>query len=158
MLVTAKPTQFQPWLPFPPSTTLSKRTTFNTRRTIVLNNNNNDDDTTTNNTASSYPPMLKKKNRYRKLYPGETTGITEEMRFVAMRLRNDKINNTVSTPETTSTVEDDENRIPDTWHPSMEGFIRFLVDNQHVFTTLERIVDDSDNVSCKSNCSIAVTL
>lgn len=31
---------------------------------------------------------MKKRKRYRKLYPGETEGITEEMRFVAMRLRN----------------------------------------------------------------------
>src|SRR4051812_10967152 len=98
MLITAKPTQFQLLLPFPPST---KRTTFNPRRTIILNINN-DDDTNNNNTASSYPPMRVKKNLHRKLHPGETTGITEEMRFVAMRLRND----TVFTPETTSTLQD----------------------------------------------------
>ncbi|XP_058725178.1 probable inactive heme oxygenase 2, chloroplastic [Vicia villosa] len=138
MLITAKPTQFQLRLPFPPST---KRTTFNPRRTIILNNNN--EDTSNNNTASSYPPMRIKKNLHRKLYPGETIGITEEMRFIAMRLRND----TVFTPETTSTVQDDKDRVPDMWHPSMEGFIRFLVDNQLLFATLERIVDDSDNVS-----------
>ncbi|CAI8606341.1 unnamed protein product [Vicia faba] len=146
MLITAKPTHLQPWwLPFPASTPLPKRTTFNTRRTILLNNNN--DDTTTTNTASSYPPMLKKRIRYRKLHPGETTGITEEMRFVAMRLRNDKINNPVSTPAPTSTVEDGKEQLPETCHPSLEGFIRFLVDNQHVFATLERIIDDSDDVS-----------
>ncbi|XP_056167358.1 probable inactive heme oxygenase 2, chloroplastic isoform X1 [Syzygium oleosum] len=33
-------------------------------------------------------PVVKKRKRYRKLFPGETEGITEEMRFVAMRLRN----------------------------------------------------------------------
>jgi hypothetical protein len=36
----------------------------------------------------------------------------------------------------------------------MEGFTRFLVDNQLVFTTLERLIDDSDNVSCKFNNSL----
>ncbi|KAL5061230.1 hypothetical protein RYX36_032834 [Vicia faba] len=52
-----------------------------------------------------------------------------------------------STPAPTSTVEDDKEQLPETCHPSLEGFIRFLVDNQHVFATLERIIDDSDDVS-----------
>ncbi|CAJ2675478.1 unnamed protein product [Trifolium pratense] len=135
MLLTAKPTQLQLWLPFKPST-LPNPTNFNiTRRRIVLNNNND------NNSSSSYQQsVLKKKNRYRKLYPGESTGITEEMRFVAMRLRKDKITNNY-------VVEDGQEQLPDTWQPSMVGFIRFLVDNQLVFTTLERLIDDSDNVS-----------
>lgn len=63
------------------------------------------------------------------------------MRFVAMRLRNDKL---------TTTTSKENQETPDTWHPSMEGFLKFLVDNNLVFTTLERIVDDSENVSCKS--------
>ncbi|CAK8569536.1 unnamed protein product [Lathyrus sativus] len=159
MLITAKPTQLQPWLQFPPSTTLPKRTTFNTTRTIVLNTtrtialNTTIDDTNnttiddTNNTASSYPQKPKRRNPNRKLYPGEITGITEEMRFVAMRLRSDKTNTTVSTSKTTSTEQHDEEQIPDTWQPSMLGFTRFLVDNQHVFSTLERIIDHSDNDS-----------
>ncbi|PNY03970.1 putative inactive heme oxygenase 2 chloroplastic-like [Trifolium pratense] len=139
MLLTAKPTQLQLWLPFKPST-LPNPTNFNiTRRRIVLNNNN--DNNNDNNSSSSYQQsVLKKKNRYRKLYPGESTGITEEMRFVAMRLRNDKIT-------TNYVVEDGQEQLPDTWQPSMVGFIRFLVDNQLVFTTLERLIDDSDNVS-----------
>lgn len=55
-----------------------------------------------------------------------------------MKLRNDT---TVSTAPSTSQ--------DDTWQPSMDGFLRFLVDNNLVFATLERIVDESDNVSCK---------
>ncbi|KAK3224039.1 hypothetical protein Dsin_011064 [Dipteronia sinensis] len=34
--------------------------------------------------------LVKKRKRYRKEYPGENQGITEEMRFVAMILRNIK--------------------------------------------------------------------
>jgi len=80
---------------------------------------------------------LKKRKRYRKLYPGETTGITEEMRFVAMRLRNDAVSH------------DQPNF--DEWHASMEGFIAYLVDTHLIFATLQRIVDESDDVSCESN-------
>lgn len=53
-----------------------------------------------------------------------------------MKLRNDT---TVATAPSTSH--------DDTWQPSMDGFLRFLVDNNLVFATLERIVDESDNVS-----------
>lgn len=35
----------------------------------------------------------------------------------------------------------------DTWQPSVEGFVKFLVDSQLVFNTIERIVDESDDVS-----------
>ena len=150
MLLTAKPCQLQQ--PLLPSSTLPNRTRFNTRRRIIILNNNNEN---TNNSSSSspYPPLLRRRNRYRKTYPGETTGITEEMRFVAMRLHNDKTNNTTSV-----VAQDGEGQIPDTWYPSMEGFLRFLVDNHLVFATLERIVDDSDNVSCKFNNSLQFQL
>ncbi|RDX76856.1 putative inactive heme oxygenase 2, chloroplastic, partial [Mucuna pruriens] len=77
---------------------------------------------------------LKKRKRYRKLYPGEATGITEEMRFVAMRLHN-------------ATVSEQDQSHSDTWHPSIEGFLRYLVDTHLIFATLQRIVDESDNVS-----------
>lgn len=154
MLLTAKPTQLQqPWLLFPPSSTLPNRTRFNTRRRIIiLNNNNETNNNNTSSSSSSYPPLVRRRNRYRKLYPGETIGITEEMRFVAMKLHNDKTNTVNNT--TSVVVEDAEGQIPDTWYPSMKGFLRFLVDNQLVFSTLERIVDDSDNVSCKFNNSL----
>ncbi|XP_014503511.1 probable inactive heme oxygenase 2, chloroplastic [Vigna radiata var. radiata] len=76
---------------------------------------------------------IKKRKRYRKLYPGETTGITEEMRFVAMRLHN-------------AAVSPDQSD-SDAWGASMEGFIAYLVDTHLIFATLQRIVDESDNVS-----------
>ncbi|ESW32820.1 hypothetical protein PHAVU_001G019900 [Phaseolus vulgaris] len=76
---------------------------------------------------------LKKRKRYRKLHPGESTGITEEMRFVAMRLHN-------------PAVSHDQSNF-DAWHASMEGFISYLVDTHLIFATLQRIVDESDNVS-----------
>ena len=144
MLLIAKPSHLQqPWLP----STIPNRTRFNSRRRIIILNNSNE-----NNNNSSYPPLVRKRNRYRKLYPGETTGITEEMRFVAMKLHNDETNTLNNT--TSVVVEDAKGQIPDTWCPSMKGFLRFLVDNQLVFATLERIVDDSDNVSCKFNNSL----
>lgn len=86
------------------------------------------------NPKKSKPSTLKKRKRYRKLYPGETTGITEEMRFVAMRLRN-------------TTASQDQSH-SDTWQPSIEGFLCFLVDSHLIFATLQRLVDESDNVSC----------
>lgn len=82
---------------------------------------------------------LKKRKRYRKLHPGESTGITEEMRFVAMRLHN-------------PAVSHDQSNF-DAWHASMEGFISYLVDTHLIFATLQRIVDESDNVSCEFNIS-----
>ncbi|KAK8691984.1 hypothetical protein V6N13_075470 [Hibiscus sabdariffa] len=117
-------------------------------------------------------PVQNKKNRkrYRKQYPGESQGITEEMRFVAMRLPNIKgkklTSNSASDTEidTENTQsEDDEGRGDDsesqksnendgdgeaeTWSPSMEGFLKYLVDTKLVFNILERIVDESDDVA-----------
>ncbi|KAJ1436799.1 heme oxygenase-like [Sesbania bispinosa] len=129
MLLTAKPIQ-QLCFPAtaPPNWRLSTPTTIKMNMRIVLTK------------ANASPPLLKKRNRYRKLYPGESTGITEEMRFVAMKLRN---NNSVTGPSNTSSQDAKD----DTWQPSMEGFLRFLVDSELVFSTLERIVDESENVS-----------
>ncbi|PQQ21361.1 putative inactive heme oxygenase 2 chloroplastic [Prunus yedoensis var. nudiflora] len=73
--------------------------------------------------------------RYRKQYPGESKGITEEMRFVAMRLQSDV---------------DGDGGEAETWRPSMEGFLKYLVDSKLVFDTVERIVDDSNDVACQS--------
>lgn len=38
----------------------------------------------------------------------------------------------------------------ETWRPSMEGFLKYLVDSKLVFDTVERIVDDSNDVACQS--------
>ncbi|GAA0161150.1 hypothetical protein LIER_43557 [Lithospermum erythrorhizon] len=111
-------------------------------------------------------PMRTTRRRYRKMYPGEKEGITEEMRFVAMKLRNSgkpkkpKVKN--------KSVENDEEMIKSdeeidgldslgeendengqSWEPSVEGFLKYLVDSKHVFSTIERIVDESSDVSCK---------
>ncbi|KAM6544559.1 hypothetical protein CsatB_025295 [Cannabis sativa] len=104
--------------------------------------------------SGSAPPVIKKRLRYRRQYPGENVGITEEMRFVAMRLRNingkkyngnsDSENEESGASESESEGDDDE---PGTWKPSMEGFLKYLVDSQLVFSIIERIVDESDDVS-----------
>ncbi|KAL8487866.1 hypothetical protein ACS0TY_024246 [Phlomoides rotata] len=81
------------------------------------------------------PVSRRRRRRYRKQYPGEKKGITEEMRFVAMKLRNSK------------SGAADKGEIEETWQPSMEGFLKYLVDSKLVFSTIERIVDESTDVS-----------
>ncbi|CAI9115775.1 OLC1v1016768C2 [Oldenlandia corymbosa var. corymbosa] len=118
------------------------------------------------------PPLRQRRRRYRKQYPGEQKGITEEMRFVAMRLRNSgKPKKSQKGTKDSGSENESESEIPDydddenggsvsdkevendgsgneeTWEPSVEGFINYLVDSQLVFSTIERIVDESDDVS-----------
>ncbi|KAG8493643.1 hypothetical protein CXB51_011031 [Gossypium anomalum] len=121
-----------------------------------------------NNNNMAGLPVKKKRKRYRKQYPGENEGITEEMRFVAMRLRNikgkkvssdavsDSETDTENTPsdqeneEDSETVKSGENGgdgEAETWSPTMEGFLKYLVDSKFVFNTIERIVDESDDVA-----------
>lgn len=107
--------------------------------------------------SSEYSPLpvLKKRKRYRKQYPGESTGITEEMRFVAMKLRNTRktdITRKEKKSEECDEVDDSDDDDDDgdrTWKPSMEGFLKFLVDSELIFSTIERIIDDSHDVSCE---------
>ncbi|KAJ4917093.1 hypothetical protein Rs2_02643 [Raphanus sativus] len=87
----------------------------------------------------------KKRTKYRKQYPGESVGITEEMRFVAMRLRN--VNGKKVDPANDKAQEEDDELEGETWSPSKEGFLNFLVDSKLVFETIERIVDESEDVS-----------
>ncbi|KAL4372507.1 hypothetical protein AHAS_Ahas06G0272700 [Arachis hypogaea] len=151
MLLTAKALQPQLCLSTPPTTI-----TTSTSSTSPSKNLNFITNTRTfslclcapNPNASTTTPPLKKRNRYRRLYPGETTGITEEMRFVAMRLRNN--NATPKSPENKEEESSSSNGpASDAWHPSVQGFLRYLVDSKLVFNTVERIVDDSDHVSQK---------
>ncbi|GFS33193.1 alpha/beta-Hydrolases superfamily protein [Actinidia rufa] len=104
------------------------------------------------------PRVRKKQRRYRKLYPGEKIGITEEMRFVAMRLRNVNGKKFDSDEEDSGDVHDGDGSIAavgdggpgsggETWKPSMEGFVKYLVDSKLVFDTVERIIDESNDVS-----------
>lgn len=115
----------------------------------------------TSNTSA--PPVMRKKKRvrYRREYPGESKGITEEMRFVAMKLRNLKGKKYPSSHNSKSDCEDSSNddveqeqevkqdNDGETWKPSTDGFVKYLVDSQLVFNTIERIVDDSNDVACK---------
>ncbi|KAJ8450776.1 hypothetical protein Cgig2_021248 [Carnegiea gigantea] len=89
------------------------------------------------------PPLLQEKNRkaYRKECPGERKGITEEFRFVAMKLRNDKGSKSPPSDQGQSAHGDGS------WEPSMEGFLKYLVDSKLVFETLESIIEDSGDVS-----------
>ncbi|EEF52449.1 conserved hypothetical protein [Ricinus communis] len=105
------------------------------------------------------PPVIKKRKRYRKPYPGEKKGITEEMRFVAMRLRNvkgkythksissDDENDVVSNKEEKEESEGEGEGEGERWVANMEGFVKYLVNSKLVFDTVERIVDKSDDVS-----------
>ncbi|KAK4434454.1 putative inactive heme oxygenase 2, chloroplastic [Sesamum alatum] len=91
------------------------------------------------------PPVKRQRRRYRKQYPGEKKGITEEMRFVAMKLRNSgKAKRKIILLLMDNS---DENNDGETWQPSMEGFLKYLVDSELVFSTVERIVDESTDVS-----------
>ncbi|XP_076902545.1 putative inactive heme oxygenase 2, chloroplastic [Bidens hawaiensis] len=101
------------------------------------------------------PPVKKKRKPYRRLRPGEAQGITEEMRFVAMKLREKKLKletDKLDENEGSSDGEingelDDENSGDQTWEPELDGFVRYLVDSEFVFSTVERLVDESQDVS-----------
>ncbi|KAF3788208.1 Heme oxygenase 1 [Nymphaea thermarum] len=68
----------------------------------------------------------------KKRYPGEAKGFVEEMRFVAMKLH---------TPDQAKEGEKVSNEQPMAkWQPTIEGYLKFLVDSKVVFDTLERIV------------------
>lgn len=75
-------------------------------------------------------------------YPGESKGFVEEMRFVAMKLH------------TRDQAKEGEKEDPDTapvakWEPTIEGYLRFLVDSKLVYDTLERIVEKASSPWCK---------
>ncbi|KAK3172200.1 hypothetical protein Dsin_033129 [Dipteronia sinensis] len=48
---------------------------------------------------------------------------------------------------TAAKEEEDDDSDEETWKPSVEGFVKYLVDSQFVFDTIERIVDQSDDVA-----------
>nr|CAB3495702.1 unnamed protein product [Digitaria exilis] len=114
----------------------------------------------------------KRPKRYPKQYPGEAVGVAEEMRFVAMRLRNPKrttIKDTAGAEDAdtgpgSEASEDDEDgdgggvkeehekeeegEVQEgEWMPSMEGFVQYLVDSKLVFDTIERVVAESTDVA-----------
>ncbi|XP_020586819.1 heme oxygenase 1, chloroplastic-like [Phalaenopsis equestris] len=91
-------------------------------------------------TSSTITPVSggRKRVRNRKLNPGEKEGIVEEMRFVAMKLHTSDINDEADGIAASKIA---------TWQPSVEGFLKYLVDSRLVFETLERIVEDSTDVT-----------
>lgn len=72
------------------------------------------------------------------------------MRFVAMRLRNVNGKKLDLSGDKTEQEEEEDEVKEETWKPSKEGFLKYLVDSKLVFDTIERIVDESENVSCKN--------
>ncbi|XP_039041905.1 probable inactive heme oxygenase 2, chloroplastic [Hibiscus syriacus] len=161
-------THSQVSFPFFSSKTIPPHCLTLNKRPTILRCSNSSTSNSNNNMAGL--PVKKKRKRYRKQYPGESEGITEEMRFVAMRLRNIKGKNVTSSSgsdteaDTENTQgEEEEGRGDDsetekgnencgdgeteTWSSSMEGFLKYLVDSKLVFSTIERIVDESDDVA-----------
>jgi hypothetical protein len=105
-------------------------------------------------------------------------GVAEEMRFVAMRLRNPKrttkdepgAEDAAARAETEASdaseddddddggVKEEEGELQEgEWMPSMEGFVRYLVDSKLVFDTIERVVAESTDVACESQIFFLVS-
>ncbi|KZV45198.1 hypothetical protein F511_11798 [Dorcoceras hygrometricum] len=104
----------------------------------------------------------RERRRYRKQYPGEAKGITEEMRFVTMKLRTGgKRKSKGASAGAEAGIDEEELRIKGkedeglkdnggnggSWEPSMEGFLKYLVDSKLIFDAIEHIVDESSDVS-----------
>ncbi|KZV18884.1 heme oxygenase 1, chloroplastic-like [Dorcoceras hygrometricum] len=71
--------------------------------------------------------------KHKKRYPGEAKGFVEEMRFVAMKLHTrDQAKEGEKEPEGQPVAK---------WDPTIEGYLKFLVDSKYVYETLEKIVE-----------------
>ena len=70
----------------------------------------------------------------RKRYLGESKGFVEEMRFVVMKLH------TKDQAEGKKEVKELEERPVAKWAPTIDGYLRFLVDSKLVYDMLEGIV------------------
>lgn len=66
---------------------------------------------------------------------GESKGFVEEMRFVAMRLHTRD-----QAKEGEKEVKQPEEKAVTKWDPTVEGYLKFLVDSKVVYDTLENIV------------------
>lgn len=70
----------------------------------------------------------------KKRYPGEAKGFVEEMRFVAMKLHTrDQAKEGEKKPESGS-------QPIAKWEPTVEGYLKFLVDSKLVYDTLDAII------------------
>lgn len=77
----------------------------------------------------------------KKRYPGEAKGFVEEMRFVAMKLHTkDQAREGEKEPQGQPVAK---------WEPSVEGYLKFLVDSKLVYDTLERIVEKAAFPECE---------
>lgn len=85
-------------------------------------------------------------------YPGEGKGFVEEMRFVAMKLH-------TKDQAKEGEKEAQEKPLPK-WEPTVEGYLKFLVDSKLVYDTFEKIVDKADFPECKVFylCSVLLLL
>ncbi|KAK9073802.1 hypothetical protein SSX86_006396 [Deinandra increscens subsp. villosa] len=72
----------------------------------------------------------------KKRYPGEGKGFVEEMRFVAMKLH-------TKDQAKEGEKEAQEKPLPK-WEPTIDGYLKFLVDSKLVYDTLEKIVRKAD--------------
>lgn len=72
-------------------------------------------------------------------YPGEKKGFVEEMRFVAMKLH---------TKDQSKEGEKESDAQPiGQWEPTIEGYLKFLVDSKRVYDTMESIVQKASHPS-----------
>ncbi|XP_059276587.1 heme oxygenase 1, chloroplastic isoform X1 [Lycium ferocissimum] len=69
----------------------------------------------------------------KKRYPGEAKGFVEEMRFVAMKLH--------TKDQSKEGEKEPEGQPMAKWEPSVEGYLKFLVDSKLVYDTLEMIME-----------------
>ncbi|KAF7806383.1 heme oxygenase 1, chloroplastic [Senna tora] len=74
----------------------------------------------------------------KKRYPGESKGFVEEMRFVAMKLHTRE-----QAKEGEKEVKEPEERPVIKWEPTIDGYLRFLVDSKLVYDTLEKIIEEA---------------
>ncbi|XP_074279302.1 putative inactive heme oxygenase 2, chloroplastic isoform X2 [Silene latifolia] len=112
---------------------------------------NTEEESKTTSLNSEYPPpLVKKRKRYRKEYPGESKGITEELRFVAMNLKNSRGSGRLY-GDSQPLDGNDEMKVDggdeSSWEPSLDGFLKYLVDSKLVFDVIEGVVEDSNDVS-----------
>ncbi|KAA0046807.1 heme oxygenase 1 [Cucumis melo var. makuwa] len=70
-----------------------------------------------------------------KRYPGESKGFVEEMRFVAMKLHTRD-----QAKEGEKVTKEPQEGPVGKWEPTVEGYLKFLVDSKLVYDTLDRII------------------
>ncbi|KAG2303841.1 hypothetical protein Bca4012_062807 [Brassica carinata] len=70
--------------------------------------------------------------KQKKRYPGESKGFVEEMRFVAMKLHTKE-----QAKEGEKQTKSPEEHPVSLWEPTVNGYLRFLVDSKLVYDTLD---------------------